>query len=65
MVSLDPEVLAELKRRHEETGAPMAELVRGDKRLLGGRPVVFKSAGMSWEDLVLAQAIAEAAERRG
>lgn len=44
---------------------PMAELVRGDKRLLGGRPVVFKSAGMSWEDLVLAQAIAEAAERRG
>jgi hypothetical protein len=28
VVSLDPEVLAELKRRHEETGAPMAELVR-------------------------------------
>lgn len=28
VVSLDPEVLAELKRRHEETGATMAELVR-------------------------------------
>ena len=28
VVTLDPEVLAELKRRHEETGATMAELVR-------------------------------------
>jgi hypothetical protein len=28
VVSLDPSVLAELKRRHEETGATMAELVR-------------------------------------
>jgi Ribbon-helix-helix protein, copG family len=28
VVSLDPAVLAELKRRHEETGATMAELVR-------------------------------------
>ncbi|MGO2750000.1 MAG: ornithine cyclodeaminase family protein [Pseudoclavibacter sp.] len=43
---------------------PMAELVRGGRGLLGGRPVVFKSAGMSWEDLVLAQAIADADERR-
>lgn len=43
---------------------PMAELVRGERKLLGGRPVVFKSAGMSWEDLVLAQAIADADERR-
>lgn len=28
VVTLDPAVLAELKRRHEETGATMAELVR-------------------------------------
>ena len=28
VISLDPSVLAELKRRHEETGATMAELVR-------------------------------------
>jgi hypothetical protein len=28
VVSLDPSILAELKRRHEETGATMAELVR-------------------------------------
>ena len=28
VVTLDPAVLAELRRRHEETGATMAELVR-------------------------------------
>lgn len=28
VISLDPTILAELKRRHEETGATMAELVR-------------------------------------
>lgn len=28
VVSLDPVILGELKRRHEETGATMAELVR-------------------------------------
>lgn len=28
VVTLDPAVLAELKRRHDETGATMAELVR-------------------------------------
>lgn len=28
VVTLDPAVLAELKRRHQETGATMAELVR-------------------------------------
>ena len=28
VVTLDPAVLAELKRRHEETGATMAEMVR-------------------------------------
>jgi len=36
---------------------PMAEVVRG--RLLDRtRPTVFKTSGMSWEDLVIAQAIA-------
>ncbi|MBS3177275.1 MULTISPECIES: ornithine cyclodeaminase family protein [unclassified Pseudoclavibacter] len=44
---------------------PMGDLVRGSRGLRGGRPVVFKSAGMSWEDLVLAQAIADADGRRG
>ncbi|WP_282857562.1 ornithine cyclodeaminase family protein [Pseudoclavibacter helvolus] len=43
---------------------PMADLARGALELPGGRPVVFKSAGMSWEDLVLAQAIADADEQR-
>ncbi|VXB04869.1 ornithine cyclodeaminase family protein [Pseudoclavibacter sp. 8L] len=43
---------------------PMADLVQGTRRPLGRRPVVFKSAGMSWEDLVLARAIADADERR-
>jgi hypothetical protein len=28
VITLDPVVLAELRRRHEETGATMAELVR-------------------------------------
>lgn len=28
VVTLDPAVLAELRRRHEETGATMAEMVR-------------------------------------
>lgn len=28
VVSLDPAILAELKRRHQDTGATMAELVR-------------------------------------
>ena len=37
VITLDPAVLAELKRRHLETGATMAELVR--------RAVIFWIAG--------------------
>jgi ornithine cyclodeaminase len=36
---------------------PMREVVRG-RALSGTRPTVFKTSGMSWEDLVVAQAIA-------
>jgi ornithine cyclodeaminase len=32
------------------------ELVRGEADIPEGRPRVFKSAGMSWEDLVVAAA---------
>jgi len=42
VVSLDPTVLAELRRRHEETGATMAELVR--------RAVKFWIAGTKVEE---------------
>jgi ornithine cyclodeaminase len=38
---------------------PMAEVVTGRATLSGDRPVVFKSAGMSWEDLVIARLIVE------
>ncbi len=37
---------------------PMADVIRGDHMIDPGRTVVFKSTGMSWEDLVLAEAIA-------
>ena len=37
---------------------PMAEVVNGGA-LSGDRPVVFKSTGMSWEDLVIARTIVE------
>lgn len=37
----------------------LAELVRGDARLDSGRPRFFKSTGMSWEDAVVAAALAE------
>ena len=40
---------------------PMAEVVNGGA-LSGDRPVVFKSTGMSWEDLVIAEAIVDAYE---
>lgn len=36
---------------------PMAEVVRGDRALPADRPVVFKSVGMSWQDLVVADAV--------
>lgn len=35
---------------------PMAEVVQG-RLLPADRPVVFKSVGMAWEDLVVAQAV--------
>jgi ornithine cyclodeaminase/alanine dehydrogenase-like protein (mu-crystallin family) len=37
---------------------PMASLIRGDAEADPDRPCVFKSVGMSWEDLVVAEAIA-------
>jgi ornithine cyclodeaminase len=36
---------------------PMVEVVRGLQVLDPGRTVVFKSTGMSWEDLVVAEEI--------
>ena len=39
---------------------PFAEVCRGRVALRAERPVVFKSSGMSWEDLVIAEAIVEA-----
>lgn len=36
---------------------PMRDVVRGDAVVLSDRPLVFKSVGMSWEDLVVAEAV--------
>jgi ornithine cyclodeaminase len=36
---------------------PLAALVRGDARPAPGRPRLFKSTGMAWEDLVIAAAV--------
>jgi ornithine cyclodeaminase/alanine dehydrogenase-like protein (mu-crystallin family) len=36
---------------------PMAEIIRSQRALDPGRTVVFKSTGMSWQDLVVAEAI--------
>ena len=36
----------------------LAELVRGDARPDPGRPRLFKSTGMSWEDAVIAATLA-------
>ena len=36
---------------------PMRDVVTGATMLPGDRPVVFKSVGMSWEDLVVARAV--------
>lgn len=38
----------------------MADVVTGRARLRGGRPVIFKSSGMPWEDLAVAAAITRA-----
>jgi ornithine cyclodeaminase/alanine dehydrogenase-like protein (mu-crystallin family) len=39
---------------------PMADLVRGAVAVPADRPLVFKSVGMSWEDLVVAEAVVAA-----
>lgn len=41
---------------------PMKEVVRGNIALDPQRLVLFKSSGMSWEDLVIARAVVQAAE---
>ena len=41
----------------EDELVPLAELVRGDAAPEPGRPRLFKSTGMAWEDLVLAAAV--------
>jgi ornithine cyclodeaminase len=38
---------------------PMRAVVTGAVGLPSGRPVVFKSVGMSWQDLVIAEAVSE------
>ena len=40
---------------------PLAALVRGEARPPAGRPRLFKSTGMAWEDLVVAAAVEAAA----
>jgi ornithine cyclodeaminase/alanine dehydrogenase-like protein (mu-crystallin family) len=40
-----------------EALVPLAALVRGDARPEPGRPRLFKSTGMAWEDLVVAAAV--------
>ncbi|TQO19556.1 ornithine cyclodeaminase [Rhodoglobus vestalii] len=42
---------------------PVADVVRGTVQLDAERPIVFKSSGMSWEDLAIASAIASATGR--
>jgi len=36
---------------------PLAALVRGEAAVAPGRPRLFKSTGMAWEDLVVAAAV--------
>ena len=43
---------------------PLADLVTGRARPDPGRPVVFKSTGMSWEDLAVAEALVRAHQAR-
>jgi ornithine cyclodeaminase len=42
---------------HAADLVPMRDVVAGTVPLPAGRPLVFKSVGMSWEDLVVAQAV--------
>jgi ornithine cyclodeaminase len=41
----------------EDDLVPLAALVRGEASAAPGRPRLFKSTGMAWEDLVLAAAL--------
>jgi ornithine cyclodeaminase/alanine dehydrogenase-like protein (mu-crystallin family) len=45
----------------EDELVELAALVRGEASPLSGRPRLFKSTGMAWEDLVLAAAVHAAA----
>ena len=38
---------------------PLVDIVRGTRVLDGHRTVVFKSVGMSWQDVVVAEAVME------
>ncbi|ADI08905.1 ornithine cyclodeaminase [Streptomyces bingchenggensis BCW-1] len=44
---------------HADELIPMADVVRGTRTLPPERTVVFKSVGMSWQDLVVAEALIE------
>jgi ornithine cyclodeaminase len=41
---------------------PMRDVLTGDVALPTGRPLVFKSVGMSWQDLVVAAAVVRCSE---
>jgi len=58
------DVIAAIEARalHPGTLVGLAELVRGDVAAEPGRPRLFKSTGMAWEDLVLAAAVHAAAQ---
>ena len=49
----------------EDELVTLAALVRGDAAPVAGRPRLFKSTGMAWEDLVLARAVHRAAQWAG
>jgi ornithine cyclodeaminase/alanine dehydrogenase-like protein (mu-crystallin family) len=44
---------------------PLKDLVAGTSVAPPGRPLVFKSVGMSWQDLVVARAVLDAGDRPG
>ncbi|MCI1749235.1 MAG: ornithine cyclodeaminase family protein [Acidipropionibacterium sp.] len=48
----------------EDDLIPMRDAVTGVAAIPADRPVVFKSVGMSWQDLVVADAVLRAADRR-
>jgi ornithine cyclodeaminase len=44
---------------------PMSAVIRGEAAVDSGRPYVFKTVGMSWEDLVVAEAVMRALREEG